>query len=151
LFGRIGCVSCHSAKLGAVEGLFSDLLLHDMGADTGDSGSYNGGDPDESTEEPLNPKLTSPVFVALSKAPATPRGATRTEWRTPPLWGLRDSGPYLHDGRAQTIDQAVSFHGGQGAASAHRYFELTPRERLQVDAFLKSLVAPTTEIARAGR
>ena len=26
--------------------------------------------------------------------------ASRFEWRTPPLWGFRDSGPYLHDGLA---------------------------------------------------
>ena len=25
----------------------------------------------------------------------------------PALWGLRDSGPYLHDGRAKTLDEAV--------------------------------------------
>jgi len=24
------------------------------------------------------------------------------EWRTPPLWGVADSAPYLHDGRAAT-------------------------------------------------
>ena len=34
-------------------------------------------------------------------------------------------------------------HGGQGAAAAQRYFQLTPREQLQVQAFLKSLVAPS--------
>ncbi len=46
------------------------------------------------------------------------RGATRQEWRTPPLWGFRDSGPYLHDGRAQTLEEAVAMHGGQGAFAA---------------------------------
>ena len=61
----------------------------------------------------------------------------------PPLWGFRDSGPYLHDGRAQSLDQAVALHGGQGAASALKFFELSPRERLEIEAFLKSLVAPS--------
>ena len=45
--------------------------------------------------------------------------AKRGEWRTPPLWGFRDSAPYLHDGRAQDLAQAVALHGGQGAISAH--------------------------------
>ena len=36
------------------------------------------------------------------------RGASQREWRTPPLWGFRDSGPYLHDGRAQNLDEAVA-------------------------------------------
>ncbi len=33
-------------------------------------------------------------------------------------------------------------HGGQGQAAAIKFFQLSPRERLQVEAFLKSLVAP---------
>ena len=76
--------------------------------------------------------------------PRADRPATRQEWRTPPLWGVRDSGPYLHDGRAQTLEQAVALHGGQGANAAQRFFELSPRQRLQVEAFLKSLVAPAS-------
>src|SRR5262245_40282000 len=31
VFERIGCSNCHVPQLGAVDGLFSDLLLHDMG------------------------------------------------------------------------------------------------------------------------
>jgi CxxC motif-containing protein (DUF1111 family) len=90
-------------------------------------------------------------------APASakePKGARKNEWRTPPLWGVRDSGPYLHDGRAQTIEQAVAMHGGQGAASAQKFFLLSQQERLQVEAFLKSLVAPPAsdrrQLAHAG-
>ncbi len=42
-------------------------------------------------------------------------------------------------------------HGGQGAASARKFFELSPRERLQVETFLKSLVAPpSVQLARRG-
>ena len=68
--------------------------------------------------------------------------ASRFEWRTAPLWGFRDSGPYLHDGRADTIDQAVALHGGEATTIASKYFSLSPRERRQVEAFLKSLTAP---------
>jgi Di-haem oxidoreductase, putative peroxidase len=60
------------------------------------------------------------------------------------LWGLRDSGPYLHDGRAKTLDEAVMWHGGQGAESARRFPALTRVEWLQVQAFLKTLVAPAS-------
>ena len=69
-------------------------------------------------------------------------GARSQEWRTPPLWGFRDSGPYLHDGRAETLEEAVAMHGGQGQESARQFFELKLRERLQVQTFLNSLVAP---------
>ena len=79
-------------------------------------------------------------FTRAVSGPASVR-----EWRTPPLWGLRDSGPYLHDGRAATIDQAVALHGGQGAASARRFAELSARRKQHLDAFLMSLVAPAAD------
>jgi len=143
-FNSVGCASCHAAKLGAVEGIYSDLLLHDMGPSLADQGSYNGSAGDETEDG-------QPVLLGADGRPANPPkgGATRQEWRTPPLWGVRDSGPYLHDGRAETIDQAVAQHGGQGAASAQRYFKLPIPERRQVEAFLKTLVAPP-QLARAG-
>ena len=68
--------------------------------------------------------------------------ASRFEWRTPPLWGFRDSGPYLHDGRAETLDQAVALHAGEAAMIASKFFRLSAKERRQVEAFLKSLTAP---------
>ena len=37
------------------------------------------------------------------------------EWRTPPLWGVRDSAPYMHDGRAETLLEAISMHDGEAA------------------------------------
>ena len=130
-FAAVGCANCHSPNLGNVQGIFSDLLLHDMGQEMGDEGSY--GEDSDDDDEPLVPRII-PNMAANGPAPSVaspPLGApTRQEWRTPPLWGFRDSGPYLHDGRAQTLEQAVAMHGGQGAGAANRFFKLTPRERL---------------------
>jgi CxxC motif-containing protein (DUF1111 family) len=141
LFRSIGCAICHTPNLGAAEGIYSDLLLHDMGSESSDSGSYGVFRPG-----PVSPGLTQPVPLADGPHPerehAADTGATDREWRTPPLWGLRDSGPYLHDGRAETLEQAIALHGGQGQDTANRYFGLPPRRRQQVQAFLKSLVAP---------
>ncbi len=74
-------------------------------------------------------------------------GPTAREWRTPPLWGYRDSGPYLHDGRAQNLEEAVALHEGQGTAAAHRFFALSSQGQARVEAFLKSLVAPSSASA----
>jgi cytochrome c peroxidase len=119
-----------------------------------DDGSYADNSSDDGTDEPLVPLANASNGKPNQAMDGrTLRGATRKEWRTPPLWGFRDSGPYLHDGRAQTLEQAVAMHGGQGAAAAHRFFELSPQERGQVEAFLKSLVAPTPaaiEVAQRG-
>jgi len=150
-FASVGCAGCHAPKVGNVVGIFSDLLLHDMGPELGDEGSYSEGSDDD---EPLVPRIGVAEAGAQPVQPGTvkaPKGATRREWRTPPLWGFRDSGPYLHDGRAQTLEQAVAMHGGQGQASALKFFQLSPRERLQVESFLKSLVAPPSiQLARRG-
>ena len=103
------------------------------------------------TRSSPNPDDLAAAARRSARRRCRPPRAPSQEWRTPPLWGFRDSGPYLHDGRAQTLEQAVAMHGGQGAASALKFFELSPKERLQVEAFLKSLVAPPpVQLARRG-
>jgi RNA polymerase sigma factor (sigma-70 family) len=124
LFTDVGCADCHMPTLGSVRGIYSDLLLHDMGQSLSDSGSYYG-----------------------SEGPSSPGGPSPQEWRTPPLWGYRDSGPYLHDGRANDLEEAVALHGGQALASTRRFFHLTAEDRFHVEAFLKSLVAPSATSA----
>jgi CxxC motif-containing protein (DUF1111 family) len=144
LFERTGCAICHRPKLGDVEGIYSDLLLHDMGQALSDSGLYGGvavpGKGPSDHVEPL-PVLSESESDARQKQ-ATKFGAAPREWRTPPLWGLRDSAPYLHDGRADTISAAVALHGGEGLDAAQRFFRLTLRERQQVELFLLSLALP---------
>ena len=61
------------------------------------------------------------------------------EFRTPPLWGLRASAPYLHDGRAVTVDAAIRAHEGQGKLSRDRYQALAPADRAALLEFLSSL------------
>ena len=65
-----------------------------------------------------------------------------SEWRTPPLWGVADSAPYLHDGRAATLEEAIRLHSGQGARSAGNFAGLKSAEKAQLIAFLKALRAP---------
>lgn len=167
LFASVGCATCHTPRLGEVEGIYGDLLLHDMGQQLGDTGQYSVFDPSSSEEEvvdedvgpvaqaeaatvPQPPAASTPFAMQPQMAPPPPSAikrpttgpASRFEWRTPPLWGFRDSGPYLHDGRADTLEQAVALHDGEAANIARRYFALGARERRQVEAFLKSLTAP---------
>ncbi|MBT9555448.1 MAG: hypothetical protein IV100_05420 [Myxococcales bacterium] len=65
--------------------------------------------------------------------------ATGSEFRTQPLWGLAAVGPYLHDGRASTIDAAIEAHGGEADAARLDFLELTPTERDELREFLLSL------------
>jgi RNA polymerase sigma factor (sigma-70 family) len=124
LFAEVGCATCHAPSLGEVRGIYSDLLLHEMGPSLSDTGEYYGSD-----------------------GSSSPGGPSPGEWRTPPLWGFRDSGPYLHDGRAETLEEAVALHGGQGGKSAKGFFSLPPEGRSAIETFLKSLVAPSAASA----
>jgi CxxC motif-containing protein (DUF1111 family) len=127
VFMSIGCGACHVPNLGKVEGIYSDLLLHDMGQSLSDEATYYAS-PSE------GPRPTGELALA------TPAGPT--EWRTPPLWGLRDSAPYLHDGRAPSIYEAIRLHGGEASPSASLFGKLTRVQRDSLLAFLKSLAAP---------
>ena len=96
IFHSIGCTVCHTQSLGEIQDIYSDLLLHDMGPDLSDQGEYYN-------------DLDEPDSLSSAKV---------SEWRAPPLWGVRDTAPYLHDGRAATLQQAIVQHGGQAAESA---------------------------------
>jgi CxxC motif-containing protein (DUF1111 family) len=144
-FEAIGCATCHRPNLGAVGGLYSDLLLHNMGPILVDSGSYGVNLPD--SPEEAQPSALPPLADATGQARrAAIVGATRLEWRTPPLWGLRDSAPYLHDGRATTLEQAIAAHAGEAQGTVQRFFALSHDERGQLLTFLRSLVAPTPQL-----
>ena len=64
------------------------------------------------------------------------------EWRTAPLWGVRDSAPYLHDGRAETLLEAIVMHGGESAGTRDRFLALPLDDRQSIIEFLHTLVAP---------
>jgi CxxC motif-containing protein (DUF1111 family) len=116
LFRRMGCADCHTPSLGSVKGIYSDLLLHRMGSELASGGVYYD-------------------FGTPSNGPQA------DEWRTTPLWGVADSAPYMHDGRAATLDDAIRMHGSY----AHRYLSLPRDDQRRLITFLKTLRAPAKE------
>jgi len=66
------------------------------------------------------------------------------EWRTPPLWGLgllENDGVsrFLHDGRAQTLPQAILWHGGEGLAAKQAFEQLEQSQRADLLSFLRAI------------
>lgn len=61
------------------------------------------------------------------------------EMKTPPLWGVKASAPYLHDGRARTLDDAIRAHDGEGSFSRTNYLNLTTDQKNLLIQFLNSL------------
>ena len=64
------------------------------------------------------------------------------EWRTPPLWGVSASAPYLHDGRASTLTEAIIYHAGEAKFSVKNYLRQPPEKRIAMIDFLNTLVPP---------
>jgi len=121
VFRSINCATCHAPSLqtgpNQVRALnsvrfqpYSDFLLHDMGS----LGDGIGGEGEEGS-------------------------ARGVEMRTAPLWGLRTLPFYLHDGRAETVEQAILMHEGQGRGARNRFAALPGPARQALLAFLNSL------------
>ena len=61
------------------------------------------------------------------------------DMKTPPLWGLNVSGPYLHDGRAATIEAAIQAHDGEARIIMDNYLKLNADQKQLLVEFLKSI------------
>jgi hypothetical protein len=147
LFDQVGCNSCHVQKLtlrspvheekpdlsgGApfvtdltVDGkiprlgreadgtviveLWSDLKRHDMGASLADAHDTFGG------------AVPARLFM------------------TRPLWGVGVTAPYLHDGRAPTLADAIAQHDGEAAPVRDAFLALDADSQAQLVEFLQTL------------
>lgn len=139
-FKAIGCEACHRQTVAHVVGIYSDLLLHDLGDELRD--------PVPGVGESLAPTYYGGDAFDIFASTAAPQSLN--EWRTPPLWGVADSAPYMHDGRAANLEQAILAHGGEAAATVRRFQSLHRTSRTRLLAFLNSLRAPGVTIAAAG-
>ena len=58
------------------------------------------------------------------------------------LWGVADTAPYLHDGRAHTLQQAILLHGGEAKPARDAFAALPGPDKKAVIAFLRTLRTP---------
>ena len=121
VFEQIGYAVCHVRDLGPVRGIYSDLLLHQVGK-----------------------QLSSPVYYGsfgIGDRDGTPP-VLPNEWRTPPLWGCADSAPYMHDGRCATLANAILEHHEQAATSVSRYERLSTGDKKLLRTVLTVAACP---------
>jgi CxxC motif-containing protein (DUF1111 family) len=138
LFAKVGCVECHVENVGPATGIYSDMLLHDMGPKLADSVSAV----PEITKDDILPGSSGGYFGA--SAQILVKNITtniKQEWRTPPLWGVRDSAPYMHDGRAKTLHLAIEAHGGEASQVVKNYRALKIDDQHKLLTFLHMLAA----------
>jgi CxxC motif-containing protein (DUF1111 family) len=66
-------------------------------------------------------------------------GADVGEFRTPPLWGIRHTAPYMHDGRGEDLRGAIQAHNGEARDIRDAFLALTTQEQDELLAFLNDL------------
>ncbi len=61
------------------------------------------------------------------------------------LWGVADTAPYLHDGRATTLTEAIEWHGGDAKAARNKFIALKDKQKVDLLTYLRSLHTPEVE------
>jgi len=109
-FEGIGCTGCHTPTMESPRG---DIPLYS-----------------DLLLHDMGPELADGIAMEQ---------ASGSEFRTQPLWGIAATEPYLHDGRADTIDEAIRMHGGEAEEASEAYADLSGEKREAIVAFLRSL------------
>jgi CxxC motif-containing protein (DUF1111 family) len=132
VFTSVGCAVCHVPDLGGVKRVYSDFLLYSLE----DPNPQGGGEYD-----------SPPAQLQLPDRPADdPRPS---EWKTPALWGVADSAPYLHDGSAPTLREAIQRHNGAAKSVLKKFQQLPATDQAALLSFLGALKAPPDAIPLA--
>ncbi|MEA2700457.1 MAG: hypothetical protein QOI66_4728, partial [Myxococcales bacterium] len=139
LFTQVGCVGCHQPNqhTGSASPFlelrnqvihpYSDLLLHDLGADLADNSQG---------EYVASPSMwRTPPLWAIGLCDEVAQGFQKDQTLNP----APNLGPchYLHDGRATTLLEAVLWHGGEATAVKAKVKALSAGDRDALIAFLK--------------
>jgi CxxC motif-containing protein (DUF1111 family) len=141
LFTQVGCVGCHQPNQhtgtahpfvelrNQVIHPYSDLLLHDMGADLADNSV--------SEFKASSTMWRTPPLWTIGLCDEVAKGYQEDMTMNP----APNLGPchYLHDGRAATLLEAILWHGGEAEGVKNRVVALPAADRAALVAFLKSL------------
>jgi hypothetical protein len=139
-FHDLGCAGCHlpmmvlKSPLLVVEGLPSIDLAQQMRQPGLRYDANLGGYPVW-----LFSDLKRHDMGTANAARHVQRGVALKEYLTPRLWGVADSGPYLHDGRAPSFDYAIAGHDGEGAAARAAFDAVPPEDRGPLRVYLMAL------------
>lgn len=139
VFNRLNCAACHVKKVGELDGVYSDFLMHDMGPELADvSGvvSKSSREIRQSIGGYFGPSSTLPTETRTAVSVGTD-----SFWQTPPLWGIAQSAPYMHDGRAKNIQEAILAHGGEAEEAKQGFKRLTAKYRRYLLTYMETLGA----------
>jgi hypothetical protein len=134
LFNNIGCARCHVETIRTAANP-ADFIPGTTG--------------DVAISSTINALLANQTFHPFSDFllhdmgslgdGITSDAAEPTMMRTAPLWGIRARSRFLHDGRAESIADAITLHDGQGADAAEAFQRLSATQQQQVIDFLNTI------------
>ncbi len=139
-FDELGCSSCHIRTLHIMDDRWYERPPGASGPGVELSVLRDGEKPHPNAfvelfsdlkRHDMGPDLSDPVDHPL--------GIPRSHFLTRPLWGVAETGPFLHDGRATTLDEAIRWHGGEAIDSRDAYVALDPEAQRDLHIFLLSL------------
>ena len=149
LFHSIGCTSCHVPEL-QTDSKYLTQSFPDIGTDP-DANVFLEID---LSKEPVKFAKTPggglrvALFADLKRHDMGPElaestgGAMDPFFTTARLWGIADSAPYMHDGRAATLTEAILAHGGEAQQQRNNFDTLSDQQKIQLLTFLRSLKLP---------
>lgn len=154
LFSQIGCADCHRPFL-MTRSRELTYSLPEVAEDPSANVFYSA----DLSEEPTGftaargGGLIVPLFAdlkrhdmgeALAESFGSPLDSFFTTAR---LWGVADTAPYMHDGRALTIGEAILMHGGEAESVRDNYVALSEGDKRKLLSFLHSLRTPKSPTA----
>ncbi len=165
LFSSLGCATCHVPELPLNSPLFSEPnpfnpagKLQAFEVDdpyTVDLTSLNDG----GLRRGADGAIMVPVFTdfkrhrmgdVLDNEALEEEGVPTDEWLTRKLWGFASEPPFLHNGRATLISEAILAHGGEAQPSRDSFAALPQQDRAALIEFLETLqIPPETAETRA--
>lgn len=110
LFASVGCATCHVPSLQGADG-----------------------------PVPLYSNLLLHDVMPANYRGMSEPGAGVGMFRTPPLWGVGKTAPYMHDGRASTLRAAILAHDSEAAGARARFVALPAAKQTALIDFLETL------------
>lgn len=159
--GEARCISCHGGPL------FTDLEFHDTGvpevpgAPVDDPGRSRGLEALRASEFGVRSAWSDdpegPAGVKVDFLPSGGHGHGPGEFKTPSLRSVAATGPYMHNGAFQTLEEVVSFYvtreGARRTGTTEKILvplDLTAEDQADLVAFLRSLTGSPPDLARLG-